>query len=283
MKKEKNGLFMSCQGDEMMRTGYIEKAIKDKKDDLIDAYASIEVLPKNESEILSVGQFFNNGHHLSYFEFGKKLPEYKNDEIWLTDEIINIGNVIDASFLLETFVKSRCRAIVHLFVSDPSTVIDYLDKAFERANRDGWAFLQWAHEDINYIMELYITDLGHSITTIRLYEDGDGFVFHEIKYGTQISYFKLNKKTYTEIIADIKEKIEYIISNPITIHEDDRFFSTPIHVEYGLKWMYPEPEKMHNRDEYFENREYVLTFDESALAKKLISAPEVARIIDNLY
>ena len=93
----------------------------------------------------------------------------------------------------------------------------------------------------------------------------------------------MNKKTYAEIITDIKEKIEYIISNPITIHEDDRFFSTPIHVDYGLKWMYPEPEKMHKRDEYFETREYLQSFDESALAKKLISAPELARIIDNLY
>lgn len=274
---------MSNRDDENMTTGYIEKAIKSIKDNLTDAYASIEVIPKNESEMLSVNRFFNDGHHLCYYELDKKLKDYKDDDIWLTDEIININNETTASLLLEALVKSKCKAIVHLFVSDPMTVNNYLDKAFEHNYRDGSAFLLWAHEDENYVLELYIRNIGHSVTTIRLYEDGNGFVFHEIKYGVQINYFKLNETIRAKIIAEIKEKIESIISNPITVHEDDRFFSTSICVEYGLKWIYPEPEKMHKEDEYFERRDFVQTFDENTLAKKLISAPEVATIFDSLY
>ena len=41
---------MSNRDDEDMTTGYIEKAIKSIKDNLTDAYASIEVITKNESE-----------------------------------------------------------------------------------------------------------------------------------------------------------------------------------------------------------------------------------------
>jgi len=264
------------------RTGYVEAGISRIREQYLSAYASIEVLPKNGYEEIS-DCIKAGGKKVSFYGLKKILSECKITDIWLTDDIIQIEKLIDAKWFLQAVAESKNSITMHYCVSELSItqVENLMEEALIQETEDRWALFHWLQEDKFYVLSLRIRQ-ERTETTIRLYEDGNGFVVYETIDNLWISYFGLTGETKETIMEHAIEKINHIVANPTYAHEDDRFFAYPIHMNYGLEWRYAEPEKMHEKDEWFESIDYEYDVNDNSLAKALVYTPEVSVIMDEI-
>ena len=57
--------------------------------------------------------------------------------------------------------------------------------------------------------------------------------------------------------------------------EHDRYFGFPVHLNYNLRWRYPDAEKRLKKYQIYESTDYSDEEDKIKIAKQLLSAPEI--------
>lgn len=153
-----------------------------------------------------------------------------------------------------------------------------LEKATEEKIKENSLLFEWAKEDDEYILHIRKRVIPEYEYTLRLYQDGNGVVIYESKCNSEINYFRIKEALRKNIVSRVSEKVDYIVSHPEEVHEDDRYFGCPVHCRYGLKWKYNNAYDMLSDYMIYEDCDYGFDEYETEIARMLLEAPEVSSI-----
>ena len=266
-----------------VRTGYVEKAIRQMKDDYLAAYMMIDVGRESGHEMLSDELAKALKNSTKYQALKHYLDEISNEEVWLTDDIYSIEDETDCILMLEA-VKGKNIHIHYRTAADRIDKVEQLlEKATEEITKENQLLLDWEKEDEQYILHILKRVLPEYEYTLRLYQDGNGVIIYVSKYETKIRYFKIREPLRKSIVSRVSEKVDYIVSHPEEAHEDDRYFGFPVHCRYGLKWKYSNARDMLDNYTLYEDCDYGVDEYEPEIACMLLEAPEVSGIWMKLH
>ena len=261
----------------------VEEKIKQIKEDYLAAYIMIDVAEKNGQEILSEeleNALKNSSKHLALSHY---LDETTSKEVWLTDDSYSIEDAWDSAFMLDA-VREKNIIIHYRAAADRvDKVKQLLEKATEEKTKENWLLLEWEKEDDEYLLHIMKRVIPEYEYTLRLYQDGNGVIVFESKNDTKIRYFKIRESLRTSILSRVSDKVDYIVSHPEEVHEDDRYFGCPVHCRYGLKWKYNNANNMLSDYTIYEDCDYGFDEYETEIARMLLKAPEVSGIWMKLH
>ena len=203
------------------------------------------------------------------------LKQNKDYDIVLSDEYYSIKSITDIDFLLNAI--KGINIFIHLRVeADRINIIEkYLSETIIKETQPPWSFLNWDYCNDTFIVRLKKKLQDGSEYIMRLYEDGNGVVVYIGKELQSIYYYRINDSSMAVITELISNKIDFIVSNPVWIHEDDRFLSLPVHLEYNIKWKYPHAYAGITQDKIFETIDYGFNENEITLATLLLKQPGI--------
>ena len=291
LQDELYAMFLSARWAELtgtvdvlrVRTGYVEEKMSRVKEDYLAAYLIIDVGYKNGQEPIPDGiqkALKKKAKHLALRQY---LNETSEREVWLTDDIYSIKDDWDSMHMLEAVRGKNTYIHYRAELSRVDQIKQFLEKAAEEKIKDKWLLFDWEIEDDEYILHLMKRVIPEYVYTLRLYQDGNGVIIYESKYDTKIRYFKIREPLRKSIVSQVSEKVDYIVSHPEEVHEDDRYFGCPVHCRYGLRWKYNNADDMLNDYMRYEDCDYGFDEYETDIARMLLKTPEVSGIWMKLH
>ena len=256
----------------------VEEKIKQIKEDYLAAYIMIDVAGKNGQEMLSEELEKALKNSPKFLALSHYLDETSSEEVWLTDDSYNIEDELDSALMLEA-VRGKNTYIHYRAAADRvDKTKKLLEKATEEKIKENSLLFEWAKEDDEYILHIRKRVIPEYEYTLRLYQDGNGVVIYESKCNSEINYFRIKEALRKNIVSRVSEKVDYIVSHPEEVHEDDRYFGCPVHCRYGLKWKYNNAYDMLSDYMIYEDCDYGFDEYETEIARMLLEAPEVSSI-----
>lgn len=261
----------------------VEGKIKQIKEDYLTAYIMIDVAEKNGQESLSEELEKALKNSPKFLALSHYLDEASSEEVWLTDDSYNIEDAWDSAFMLEA-VRGKNIYIHYRAAADRVDKIkQLLEKAIEEKTKENSLLFEWAKEDDEYILHIMKRVIPEYKYILRLYQDGNGVIIYESKCNSEIKYFRIKEDLRKNIVSRVSEKVDYIVSHPEEVHEDDRYFGCPVHCRYGLKWKYNNAYDMLSDYMIYEDCDYGFDEYETEIARMLLEAPEVSGIWMKLH
>ena len=190
-----------------------------------EAFTKILNEESKDSRRARVAEFIKTYKGNSLFVNYESLLPYYDDKT-----ILNI--------VLSDLKASETEFYLYLFV--PENEIDAVKEELEivyRYKKDWITHILGSFKDDGYVIEIRDNRYFAANSFLKIYPDGYGFIVVDYDYHMEKVDFCLSDDITEELSAEIKKKVEKIISDKNVLICDDREFLKSFVVSYGFEWL----------------------------------------------